>query len=54
MTNDQRLLIPDEDILFRLIEERLRLSISQRLLNKGFKLPIIKRCWELQLQLKSL
>lgn len=51
-SNSQRLLIPDESTLSRLVAARLDLPISQRLLDQGFKLSIIKRCWEDQLRLK--
>ncbi|CAF1479823.1 unnamed protein product [Rotaria magnacalcarata] len=47
-----RLLIPDESTLSRFVTARLDLPISQRLLNRNFKLSIIKRCWEDQLRLK--
>ncbi|CAF2683332.1 unnamed protein product [Rotaria sp. Silwood2] len=47
-----RLLIPDESTLSRLVAARLDLPISQSLLNRNFKLSIIKRCWEDQLRLK--
>ncbi|CAF0871772.1 unnamed protein product [Rotaria sordida] len=48
----ERLLIPDESTLSRLVAARLDLPISQSLLNRNFKLSIIKRCWEDQLRLK--
>ncbi|CAF2081230.1 unnamed protein product [Rotaria magnacalcarata] len=47
-----RLLIPDESTLSRFVTARLDLPISQRLLNRNFKLSIIKRCWEDQFRLK--
>ncbi|CAF3489758.1 unnamed protein product [Rotaria sp. Silwood1] len=47
-----RLLIPDESTLSRLVAARLDLPISQNLLDRNFKLSIIKRCWEDQLRLK--
>lgn len=50
--NSKQLLIPDESTLSRLVAARLDLPISQRLLNKNFKLSIIKRCFEDQLRLK--
>ncbi len=50
--NDGRLLIPDESTLSRLVAARLDLPISQSLLDRNFKLSIIKRCWEDQLRLK--
>lgn len=49
---NQKLLIPDESTLSRLVAARLDLPISQRLLSLNFKLSIIKRCWEDQLRLK--
>ena len=53
-TADSRLLkIPDESILARVVAARLDLPVSQRLLTLGFKLSIIKRCWEDQLRLKG-
>lgn len=52
-TNGRQLLIPDESTLSRLVAARLDLPISQRLLDKYFKLSIIKRCWEDQLRLKQ-
>ncbi|CAM4812477.1 unnamed protein product [Rotaria magnacalcarata] len=51
-TNSRQLLIPDESTLSRLVAARLDLPISQRLLDRNFKLSIIKRCWEDQLRLK--
>ncbi len=45
-------LIPDESTLSRLVAARLDLPISQSLLDRNFKLSIIKRCWEDQLRLK--
>jgi len=44
--------IPDESTLSRLVAARLDLPVSQRLLDKNFKLSVIKRCWEDQLRLK--
>jgi len=52
VTNGRQLLVPDESTLSRLVAARLDLPISQRLLDKYFKLSIIKRCWEDQLRLK--
>jgi hypothetical protein len=52
VSNSQRLEVVDERLLSRLVAARLDLPISQRLLNQNFKLSIIKRCWEDQLQLK--
>jgi hypothetical protein len=51
-SSSRQLLIPDESTLSRLVAARLDLPISQSLLNKNFKLSIIKRCWEDQLRLK--
>ena len=50
--NSRQLQIPDESTLSRLVAARLDLPVSQRLLTSGFKLSIIKRCWEDQLRLK--
>ncbi len=50
--NNGRLVIPDESTLSRLVAARLDLPISQSLLDRNFKLSIIKRCWEDQLRLK--
>jgi hypothetical protein len=44
--------IPDESTLSRLVAARLDLPISQSMLDRNFKLSIIKRCWEDQLRLK--
>ena len=51
-TTSTKLLAPDESTLSRLVAARLDLPISQRLLDKKFKLSIIKRCWEDQLRRK--
>ena len=51
-TTGRQLLAPDESTLSRLVAARLDISISERLLDKNFKLSIIKRCWEDQLRLK--
>lgn len=40
-------------MLSRLVAARLDLSNSQKLLDQGFKLSVIKRCWEDQLKFKS-
>jgi hypothetical protein len=40
-------------MLSRLVAARLDLSSSQSLLDQHFKLSVIKRSWEDQLQLKS-
>ncbi len=50
--NSRKLQITDEKLLSRLVAARLDLPISQRLLDQNFKLSVIKRCWEDQLQLK--
>lgn len=50
--NNRQLVIQDESTLSRLVAARLDLPLSQRLLSLGFKLSIIKRCWEDQLRLK--
>ena len=52
--NSNRMAIPDESTLSRLVAARLDLPVSQRLLNQNFKLSVIKRCWEDQLRLKGL
>ncbi|CAF3652304.1 unnamed protein product [Rotaria sp. Silwood1] len=52
-TNNYQLMIPDENTLSRFVAARLGLPISQRLLNRNFKLSVIKRCWEDQLRLKQ-
>jgi hypothetical protein len=44
--------IPDESTLSRYVAARLDLPVSQSLLDRKFKLSIIKRCWEDQLRLK--
>jgi len=44
--------IPDESTLSRFVASRLDLPISQSLLDRNFKLSIIKRCHEDQLRLK--
>ncbi|CAF3617050.1 unnamed protein product [Rotaria socialis] len=49
----KKLQISDESTLSRLVAARLDLPVSHRLLNKNFKLSIIKRCWEDQLRLKQ-
>jgi hypothetical protein len=51
-SNQGLLLIPDESTLSRFVAARLDLPISQSLLDRKFKLSIIKRCWEDQLRLK--
>ncbi|CAF1387990.1 unnamed protein product [Rotaria sp. Silwood1] len=53
LTNNRLLLIPNDDILSRLVTARLNLPISQRLINENFTLPIVKRCWEDQLRIKE-
>jgi hypothetical protein len=44
--------IPDESTLSRFVAARLDLPISQSLLDRSYKLSVIKRCWEDQLRLK--
>lgn len=44
--------VTDESLLSRLIAARLDLTVSQRLLDKNYRISIIKRCWEDQLRLK--
>jgi hypothetical protein len=44
--------IPDESTLSRFVAARLDLWISQLLLDRNFKLSIIKRCHEDQLRFK--
>lgn len=44
--------IPDEGTLSRYVAARLDLYISQTLLDKKYKLSIVKRCHEDQLRLK--
>jgi hypothetical protein len=51
-TGRGQLNIPDESTLSRFVAARLDLSISQSMLDRNFKLSIIKRCWEDQLRLK--
>jgi hypothetical protein len=48
-TNNRQLRIPDTSTFSRLVAARLDLPVTQRLLQQGFKLSIIKRCWENQL-----
>ncbi|CAF1563485.1 unnamed protein product [Didymodactylos carnosus] len=52
VANRGQLQILDESTLSRSVAARLDLPISQNLLNKNFKLSIIKRCYEDQLRLK--
>ncbi|CAF1228962.1 unnamed protein product [Rotaria sordida] len=51
--NNSQLMIPDENTLSQFVAARLDLPISQSLLNRNFKLSVIKRCWEDQLRLKQ-
>jgi hypothetical protein len=44
--------LPDESTLSRFVAARLDLFISQSLLDRNFKLSIIKRCYEDQLRFK--
>ncbi|UJR15694.1 hypothetical protein I4U23_002628 [Adineta vaga] len=48
----KQMIIPDEETLFKLVNDRLDLPFSQYLLCQNFKLSIIKRCYEDQLRLK--
>ncbi|CAF3714767.1 unnamed protein product [Rotaria sp. Silwood1] len=48
-----QLQVNDPNILSRFVAARLDLSSSQNLLDQNFKLSVIKRCWEDQLQLKK-
>lgn len=50
--NGRNLFVSDEASLTRLVAERLDWPISQHLLDQGFKLSYIKRCWNDQLRLK--
>ncbi|CAF1059699.1 unnamed protein product [Adineta ricciae] len=52
-TKDRQLLAPDENTLLRLVAGRLDLPISQRLIQQGYKIAIVKRVWEDQLRLKQ-
>ncbi|CAF0794885.1 unnamed protein product [Rotaria sp. Silwood1] len=51
--SSRQLLIRDQSTYDQLVNGRLDLPISQRLLNQYFKLSIIKRCWADQLLLKN-
>ncbi len=51
---DERLLVVDENTLLELVAARLDLPISQSLLDRKFKLSIIKKCWEDQLRFKRM
>jgi hypothetical protein len=53
VTHHSQLQIDDPNMLSRFVAARLDLSSSQHLLDQPFKLSVIKRCWEDQLQLKS-
>ncbi|CAF3452267.1 unnamed protein product [Rotaria socialis] len=52
LSNQCQLHVNDPNMLSRFVAARLDLSSSQNLLNQKFKLSVIKRCWEDQLQLK--
>jgi hypothetical protein len=52
-SDSQQELISDESTLSRLVSDRLDLPISQHLLDRYFKRPIIEKCWENQLRIKS-
>ena len=49
-----RLIIQDESILSRYVAARLELPVSQSMMKRGFKISIVKRCWEDQLRLKGI
>jgi hypothetical protein len=51
-SNYGKLQVNDASMVSRYVAARLDLSISQSLLDKDYKLSVIKRCWEDQLQLK--
>ncbi|CAF4504251.1 unnamed protein product [Rotaria sp. Silwood2] len=53
ISNQFQLQFNDSNILSRFVAARLDLSSSQNLLDQNFKLSVIKRCWEDQLQLKQ-
>ncbi|CAF4836999.1 unnamed protein product, partial [Rotaria sp. Silwood1] len=53
VSNQYQLQVNDPNILSRFVAARLDLSSSQNLLDQNFKLSVIKRCWEDQLQLKK-
>ena len=53
VVHNSRLQTDDPNMLSRYVAARLDLSNSQHLLDQHFKLSVIKRCWEDQLQLKS-
>ena len=52
--NGNQLDTNDDRLLQRMVAARLDLSNSQTMLNRNFKLSVIKRCWEDQLRLKSI
>ena len=43
----------DDGLLSEMVSARLDLPVIQRLLDRGFKLSVIKRCWEDQLRLNG-
>jgi hypothetical protein len=51
-TGRGQLNIPDESTLSRCVAARLDLPISQSLLDRNFKVSIIKRCYEDHLRLQ--
>ncbi|CAF1132288.1 unnamed protein product [Adineta ricciae] len=53
LTINRLLTISDESTLSRLVAARLGLSISCRLIDEGFKLSIVRQCWEDQLKIKE-
>ncbi|CAF1066383.1 unnamed protein product, partial [Didymodactylos carnosus] len=48
----EELKIPSKEVLATLVDARLKLSITQILLEKGFCLSVIKQCYNDQLNLK--
>ncbi|CAF3714783.1 unnamed protein product [Rotaria sp. Silwood1] len=53
VSNQFQLQVNDSNMLLRFVAARLDLLSSQNLLDQNFKLSVIKRCWEDQLQLKK-
>ncbi len=52
-TDSQQESMSDEITLSRRVSDRLDLPIFQNLLDQGFKRPVIEKCWENQLRIKS-
>jgi hypothetical protein len=52
-TDSQQASMLDDSTLSRLVSDRLDLPIFQNLLDQRFKRPIIEKCWENQLRIKS-